>query len=141
MTTPLTNVWQSLRAETADRAATLRADGRTVVRALADHTAVAPDRRAVQFTVGSETAERVTTVADPGTTERSTVAVADADGVRFLHVEIVTESGVLLLAGGVDHDDLLAMDPGPVETVVATLNERAAVFDHERLAPFVAGLA
>ncbi len=144
MTDPATRAWQAVRDSVGERAATYERDGYDVVTAFADHGAFAAedtDGQVLSFTVGSDTAEAVAGVAEEPV-EESQVSVADADGIRFLTVETVGRDSVLVLAGGVEHEQLRAhAREEPVRVAVRRLDgTTAAVFEHDRVAPFVASL-
>jgi hypothetical protein len=142
MSDPTARAWTAVRRQVDERATVLDTEQRAVVRAFADHVAFdSEEGQSLVFTVGDDTAADVAAVAD-GLTGASRVSVADAGGVRFLLVETTAADAAVLLAGGLDRGQFRGHDPEePARTVVRRLGETVAVFEHDRLAPFVADLS
>ena len=145
--TPLTKAWAKIRNTVASTAATYRDEGHTVVEAVADHGTVrdaGEDPVALVLTVPDDIADELEAAVDDGGTYRTSVQYVDVASIRLFVLEVRGDGPVILLAGGIRHDQLTphAGDPdAAARTVIRRVNgHEAAQFTHERLAPFVADL-
>lgn len=144
---PLTAAWSDVRELTAATADQHRQAGHTVIEAVSDHATVQDvDGAPVTFlfTVMDSVATELMDVIDDGMTFQTEVQYVDVDGVRLFVLHISADGVRVLLAGGIQHDALVAHVEAPDESGRVAVRRAdgalASQFTVDRVAPFIVGL-
>lgn len=145
--TPRTTAWHRIRAQVEQTVEAYRADGNTVIEAIADHGTVhtpTDGPATFVFTLPGETIERLRQRVSEDAISQTEIQYGDVDTHRLYLLTVQTTTKVtVVIAGGVRHDRLSACAnaSGRAQTRLRGIDGTVGLqLEHDDVAPFVCDL-